>query len=96
MPALPAYSAGVKIRETGQYTIRGVPPQVDKALREKCRREHKSLNQVALEALKTVAGQAGQPIKYRDLSAFAGSWVEDPEFDKIIREMDTVHPDDWK
>ena len=86
----------MKSKPNGQYTIRGVPPQLDKTLREKSRREHKSLNQVALEALNTAAGQAGQPVRYRDLSDLSGKWVEDPEFDAIIRELDTVDPELWK
>ena len=72
-----------------------MPSQVDKALRQKCNQEHKSLNQVALEALNAATG-IGKPIRRRDLSEFAGTWVEDPEFDKIIREQDVVHPDDWR
>lgn len=34
-----------------QYTIRGIPRSVDRALRERARRENRSLNEVAVEAL---------------------------------------------
>ena len=31
-----------------------------------------------------------------DLDDLAGSWVDDPEFDAIIAEMDQVDPELWK
>ena len=86
----------MKPKRHGQYTIRGVPPELDKALREKSLHEHKSLNQVALEALTAATGQAGEPVLHRDLDFMIGTWVEDPEFDAIIREQDTIDPDLWK
>ena len=79
-----------------QYTIRNIPKPVDKALRAKARRERKSLNQVIVEAVQEGLGLNGKPTKHRDLDWFAGTWVEDPEFDRIIAEQDQVHPDDWK
>ncbi len=79
-----------------QYTIRRVPPEVDKALRQKSRQERKSLNEVVLEALRKGAGLSGQPVVHRDLDFLIGSWVEDPEFDKIIKEFDQIDPEMWK
>ncbi len=86
----------MKTKQNGQYTIRGVPPQVDKALRQKCYREHKSLNQVALEALNAVVGQEGKEVRHHDLDHLIGTWVEDPEFDKAIREQDVVDEEKWR
>ena len=34
-----------------QYTLRNIPPIVDRALRRRARLEHKSLNQVAIDSL---------------------------------------------
>jgi len=79
-----------------QYTIRDVPPYVNEALRQKAKTEGKSLNQVAVEALTSGAGLGDKPVKYRDLDHLAGTWVEDPEFDAIIREMDRIDPEMWK
>lgn len=79
-----------------QYTIRQVPPEVDKALRRKSREERKSLNEVVLDALKKGAGLSSQPVVHRDLNFLIGSWVEDPEFDKIIKEFDQIDPEMWK
>jgi hypothetical protein len=82
-----------------QYTLRNIPEQVDQILRRKAREQGRSLNDVALEALSLGAGivpQGQQPVKRRDLSDIAGTWVEDPEFDKAIAEMDQIHPEDWR
>ena len=79
-----------------QYTIRNIPKPVDRALCAKGRKERKSLNQVIVEAMQDGLGLNPKPVKYRDLEWFAGTWVEDPEFDLAIAEQDQVHPDDWK
>ena len=82
-----------------QYTLRNIPKQVDQALRNRAKQQGRSLNEVALEALALGAGitsNGQKPVKYRDLSDIAGSWVEDPEFDKIMAELDQVDPRDWE
>ena len=33
---------------------------------------------------------------YHDLDDLVGTWVEDPVFDEVIREMDSVDPDLWR
>jgi hypothetical protein len=78
-----------------QYTIRNVSKQVDTALRKHAKRRGKSLNQLALDALAKEAG-LGEPTRYRDLSWLAGSWVQDPEFDKAIEDQRRIDPDLWK
>ena len=79
-----------------QYTIRNIPKPLDQALRAKAKAERKSLNEVTLETLEVGAGLSGQPVKRRDLSDLAGTWVEDPAFDEAIREHDRINPEDWK
>jgi plasmid stability protein len=54
-----------------QYTIRGVPAQVDHALRDRARASGRSINQVALEAL--ALGTGTEVRARRDLSFAAGS-----------------------
>jgi plasmid stability protein len=94
MHAADAYNAGM------QYTLRNIPKKVDQALRRRAREQGRSLNDVALEALALGAGVAsnanGEPVRYMDLSDIAGSWVEDPEFDKVIAEQDQIDPDLWR
>ncbi len=79
-----------------QYTIRSVPPDVDRALRRKAKAASTSLNEVALRALRHEAGLADGPFKKRDLSDLAGSWVEDPEFDAAMEWFEQIHPEDWR
>ena len=88
--ALQAYSVGM------QYTIRDIPKDVDKALRAKARAEGKSLNQTAVEVITGALGVRQPRRKYRDLSKLVGSWVEDPEFDRLMKEQDRVDPELWR
>ena len=75
-----------------QYTIRGIPPEIDKALRRKAHARKVSLNQLLVDELANAAGDA-TPKKYRSLDALKGMWVHDPEFDKIMAVQRKI---DWK
>jgi hypothetical protein len=79
-----------------QYTIRGIPPAVDAALRRRAKATSKSLNQAALEALMEGVGIENPPKKRRDLSDIAGTWVEDAGFDAAIADQHQIDPDMWK
>ena len=57
-----------------QYTIRNVPPDLDRALKARAEKTGKSVNQVALEAL---ARSVGQPVRRRDLRGMPGAWSEE-------------------
>jgi hypothetical protein len=76
-----------------QYTIRGVPAEVDRVLRERATARHQSLNQVVLEELATVT--IGRQ-RRADFSQLAGAWVNDPAFDEIIASQRQIDPDKWK
>ena len=65
-----------------QYTVRGVPPELDRALRRKAALRRKSLNQIILEEL--AAGSA-VGIRRADFSDVVGKWTPDPVFDETIR-----------
>jgi len=75
-----------------QYTIRSVPASVDALLRDKARRQDKSLNQVALEAL---SGGAGIQERYEDLDGFFGSWVTDAAVDKALKDQRRIDEGLW-
>lgn len=79
-----------------QYTLRKVPKIVDDALRQRAREQRKSLNEVALQALAHGAGVGDRPMRYRDVSDIAGTWVEDPAFDDAIADQDRVDEAMWK
>jgi predicted transcriptional regulator len=79
-----------------QMTIRRIPEKVKRKLSEVARTQAKSLNQVALEALERGLGVADEPVEYHDLDDLAGTWVEDPEFDRVVAEMDRPDSELWK
>ena len=79
-----------------QYTLRNVPEEVDRTLRERAHRERRSLNDVALEALRQGAGLARTPVRRRDLSDLAGSWVEDPETDRALEQQRRIDDELWR
>jgi hypothetical protein len=87
------YNAGM---ERHQLTIRRVPERVKKLLKELAKRQEKSLNQVSIEILERGLGLTGEEIVYHDLDDLAGTWVDDPEFDKAIEEQHRIDPELWE
>ncbi len=76
-----------------QYTIRGVPPEVDSVLRKKASQRNLSLNQVIIDEL-TVAAIGRQ--QRADFSDLVGQWTEDPAFDEIVSSQRQIDLDQWK
>jgi hypothetical protein len=94
--ALWRYNACMRPDGREQLTIRQVPRIVGARLRERARREGRSLNSVAVEALTRGAGLGEQPLRYTDLDDLAGTWVADPAFDQAVEEMDVVDEESWR
>ena len=78
-----------------QYTIRNIPPAVDRALRQKASALRQSLNTVLLRALEAEAGVGQGAREHHDLDRFAGSWVDDPKVDRALATQRRVDPKDW-
>jgi hypothetical protein len=76
-----------------RFTIRKVPRKLDQALRRKARREGRSVNEIAIEALSLGAGISGTIIQNHELDFAIGSWVEDPAFDKAIEDQRRIDSD---
>jgi hypothetical protein len=70
--------------------------RIPEKLREVARNEAKNLNQVVMEALERGLGLADGPVEHHDLDDLAGSWIDDPEFDAAIAEMNRVDAELWK
>lgn len=89
----PLYLVGMK-RPVGevQYTIRGVPHDVDRALRTKAARRKLSLNQVIIEELTAITSVR----KRADFHDLAGQCTPDPTFDEIMASQRQIDPDKWK
>jgi hypothetical protein len=64
-----------------QYTVRGVPYEVDRALRQEAVNRGQSLNQVIVDVL--TAATIGHSRK-ADFSDVVGRWVPDSAFDEIL------------
>lgn len=79
-----------------QYTMRGIPPALDAAIRERARQEGKSLNEVAVSALAQGLGFNGERIVRRDLSDVAGTWRRDAGLEAALAAQDQVDEDLWK
>ena len=89
-PASNAYIAGM------QYTLRNVPPALDRALRALAEKEGRSLNETAIAALGQALGLGAESVRYRALEDLAGTWQDDGEFDSAIQDQHTIDPDLWR
>ena len=76
-----------------QYTIRGIPPEVDRVLRQKAARRKLSLNRVILEEL-TQAAIGGN--RRADFSDIVGRLTPDQAFDEILAAQRQIDWDRWK
>ena len=76
-----------------QYTVRGVPPEVDRALRERAARRKQSLNQLIVDELAAVT--IGDKPR-ADFSDLVGRWTPDPAFDEILASQRQIDWDRWK
>jgi len=76
-----------------QYTVRGVPREVDIALRRKAATRKVSLNQVIVEELSEAAIGTR---KRADFSDLVGKWTPDAAFDEILAAGRKIDPNKWK
>jgi hypothetical protein len=76
-----------------QYTIRGVPPEVDRILRQRAASGKKSLNQTVLDKLTTAT--VGRT-KKADFSDLVGKWTPDPGFDDTIAAQRRIDWEKWR
>lgn len=78
-----------------QYTIRNISDSLDRALKARARREGKSVNQVALEAL---SQSLNQPIRRRSLRGMPGAWSakEARDFDAFLQTHRKIDEELWK
>lgn len=76
-----------------QYTVRGVPREVDMALRRKAAKRKVSLNQVIVEELSEAAIGVRNRADFMDL---VGQWTPDPAFDEILAAGRQIDRAKWK
>ncbi|HEX5100661.1 MAG TPA: hypothetical protein VFV94_14225 [Polyangiaceae bacterium] len=78
-----------------QYTIRGIPPELDRALKARAKALGKSVNQVALE---TLAQSLGQGLPKRSLRRMPGTWSrsEARAFDRFLAQHRAIDEELWR
>jgi hypothetical protein len=78
-----------------QYTLRNVPPELDRALKAQAKQLGKSVNQVAVEAL---ARSVGQPVRVRSLRGMPGRWTKKDaaELDRFLVDHRRVDEELWR
>jgi hypothetical protein len=91
-----AQSVGTAYNICMQYTIRGIPERLDTVLRERARAEGKSLNEIALDALRDGSGLGFERAIRRDLGDVAGTWRKNAELEATLAAHDRVDPRLWK
>jgi len=79
-------------------TIRNLPPQVADALEQEKQRQHKSLNQTAIELLAQALGVARHPKQGNGLAALAGGWTDQQweAFEKSVAVTEQVDEELWQ
>ena len=92
MPAtLPA-----SIQISMQYTIRKIPRPVDAALRRRAKRDRKTLNQVAVEAMSEGLGSILESARRRSLSDLLGARSKDPDLEIALKAQRRIDPKLWR
>jgi len=82
-------------------TIRNLPADVARVIRQKAKIEGTSLNRTVINLLRERVSAPKKPCKrtrYRDLSALAGSWTraEAAEFNKHLSAQRKIDSELWK
>ncbi len=82
-------------------TLRNLPPELARAIRQKAKKEGTSLNRAVIRLLEEATGLSGpnrRGILHDDLDALAGSWSREEavEFDRFLREHRRIDPELWK
>ena len=83
---------------TIQYTIRGISPSLDKALRARAKRENKSFNQTLVHVLEKGAGMAHERSDEDFFRNFIGMGKDllDDRFYEAIADQSRIEPEMWK
>ncbi|KAA0255594.1 hypothetical protein FBQ97_02250 [Acidobacteria bacterium ACD] len=79
-----------------QYSVRGVSPEVDRAIRARAKELGKSLNEVALQTLAEGLGLGSARTVRRDLSGIAGTWQREPAVERALAAQDQVDEALWR
>ena len=79
-----------------QYTIRGIPRTLDAALRRRAKRDRKTLNQVAVEAMAEGLGVKVESQRRRSFREFIGTRSKDFDLEAALDAQRQIDPDLWR
>ncbi len=82
-------------------TLRNLPPDVAKTIRQRARKNRTSVNKAVIALLEESLGKRPkdkEPVRYHDLDHLAGTWTKEEadKFEKLIAEQRTIDPKLWK
>ena len=81
-------------------TVRNLPPEVAKAVKEKARKEKLSLNKAVVRLLEEAMGadKGKEKVVHHDLDRFFGTWTKEEAdaFDDATRDHRKIDPEMWK
>jgi len=81
-------------------TLRNIPPEVEKAIREKARQKRISANRAVLELLEERVGilEGKKKVTHSDLDDLAGSWSasEAKAFASALRKQRRIDDELWR
>jgi hypothetical protein len=80
-------------------SIHSLDPEVERRIREKARRDRKSLNQTLKELLAASVGRSPQatPDRRADFAEFAGTWSDEDvgAFEQATIDLERIDGGDW-
>ncbi|MBI4198930.1 MAG: hypothetical protein HY535_00445 [Chloroflexi bacterium] len=82
-------------------TVRNLPPELARVIRQKAKREKVSLNRAVIDLLERATGlgrRAKPEVLHHDLDDLAGSWSQEEyeEFTEALLEQRQIEPEMWK
>jgi len=81
-------------------TIRGIDPELDRAIKSRANQNNLSANQWIIQALKKITGTGKEPVfkKHYDLDSLAGGWSKEETlaFAKNTKIFERIDEDVWK
>jgi plasmid stability protein len=81
-------------------TVRGVDPDLDRAIKSRAEGDNISVNQWVLKILKKATGMEKEPLfrKHHDLDELAGGWTKEDAaaFQKNTQIFERIDEDVWK
>ncbi len=82
-------------------TIRNLPPELARLIRQKAKSEGTSINKTVIKLLQQrvrTEGNVGARTRHHDLDALAGSWTKEEAaaFEKHLASQRQIDPELWK